>query len=270
MSAANQKIVGAAGAIGNQDLRADLQTAKQAGKQEGANGTVDNNPAQAQIVKPPPQNRYEKQLEKKFKDVGTGETIQNLLLYKSGWRDNFPKRLKLFILKEYWTGAQVWGIFLVGLWLGILVMLSVILSSFDEIDYNLFDARGFWRKLGVFLTSFAGGIALSKTVPKGLRRCQAGHEGTQKGFENQKCISDADCSFIEPISGSCRYPDGGWLMTTLRYVSYGLSIAGIVILVVNKTGLSLQDMVGPTSYDIWISSLLGISIAQILSYIMYV
>lgn len=263
------------GPAGPTNMATDLTAVKNVG-----NASVDTNPPAAQLnaakskdprTKDPTfiANRFEADLNKKFADTATGESIPEILLYKSGGRNDWRKRIKLFIMKEFWNKDQVLGVFMLGLFGGMLIILAIAVGVLPGMDYNLFEARGFYHKFASFLVALGGGILLGKAAPHGLKKCRRQSKGTDPALAGSTCLDPYDCTRSnKPYRDSCKYPSGGTFVQALRYITYLSVIVGIVLLILNRTG-NVPDVAPATSYDIWISVIFGFGTGQIAGYFLY-
>jgi len=218
-------------------------------------------------------NRFTPFIGKKFEDIATGETTEEILKFKSGGREDFTKKVKLAVLKEYWTNSQVIGVFLLALSIGAFIA-TILFTSMegDKIGYNLFGKRGQWSKLGAFLVSLAVGTGFAAFTPHGVRTCRKKDEndGVDPSLNGRPCIYNSDCTVSNrpPKSNSaCDYHRPGFFGKTIKYLSYFAIIIGIIFLTAGKKkGGVFYDSDPPESIDISTSIIYGFCGGIIVNY----
>jgi len=209
-------------------------------------------------------NRFTPFIGKKFEDIATGETTDEILKYKTGGRNDSTRKVKLAILKEYWTNSQVIGVFLLAFSIGAFIA-TILFTSMegDKIGYNLFGKRGQWSKLGAFLVSLAVGTGFAAFTPHGVQTCRKKDEddGVDRNLDGMPCIYSSDCTLSNrpPKSESaCDYHRPGFFGKTLKYISYFCIIIGIIFLAAGKKkGGVFYDSDPAESIDISTSIIYG-------------
>ncbi len=218
-------------------------------------------------------NRFTPFIGKKFEDIATGETTEEILKFKSGGREDFTKKVKLAVLKEFWTNSQVIGVFTLGISIGAFIA-TILFTNLegDKIGYNLFGKRGQWSKLGAFLISLAAGTLLSAFVPHGIQTCKKKDkdDGVDPNLSGHPCVYSTDCTLSNRPPKSqkaCDYHRPGFFGKTLKYISYFGIIIGIIFLTAGKKeGGIFYDSDPAESIDISTSIIYGFSGGTIVNY----
>jgi hypothetical protein len=218
-------------------------------------------------------NRFTPFIEKKFGDTATGETTEELIKFKSGGRSDFTKKVKLAVLKEFWTNSQVSGVFLLGLCIGAVIATIIFVSGYsDVIDYDLFGKRGQWSKLGFFLVSLAVATIFGEFTPHGVKTChkKSADDGVDPNLRGAPCIYSSDCTMSNrpPKSDkACDYHRPGSFGSALKIISYIGLVIGIVFLVAGKgEGEIFHDSVPAQWIDIVTSVIYGFCGGTVFNY----
>lgn len=264
--------------VGPQGVAGNLQTAQGVGanlqNEQVLNAAANTKQPQPGMQQGKPgdpgyiENVYLNQKDKKFADAATGETIFDLIKFKTGGNIDFQQKLKLFIRREYWTSAQVMNMAVLGFSLGMALMLIVFIFSYD-LNYNLFSRRGLVRKLGIFLTFMGVGIIFSKFAPHYIKQCKPGAKGVDRNLERHQCLENRDCTRSNRVySGACNYPVGNAFEEALRFILRMLVLVGIGMWIASAASDDLNNPPS-TTQDQWVSAVMGFAFGNILSFVTY-
>lgn len=91
------------------------------------------------------ENVYKDALNEQLTSVATGESSDRIIMNKTSGRENQPKKIKMAIMREYWSNAQVTGVWWLAMSVGVLVVLLFVSSSSDfllKVDVEKPNLRG--------------------------------------------------------------------------------------------------------------------------------